>query len=126
MGIDIAYQDGEGASPGYLVDDLNEGYGGKYVYIKPIFTSDKSAAASGFDVVIKDVADNNPLAKDVSKGAGDLGAGKFRYIIPRYIDDSPKVKYINIVETLSKEDSCTQNINKGRGGRTLYLCWHSQ
>ena len=94
-----------------------------YIYIKPVYSSDTSAAASGFDVVIKNSEENNSLAKDVSKGAGDLGAGKYRYIIPQYTLGSPKVKSIVIVENLSEEGSCTQDINKGRGGRSLYLCW---
>ena len=123
-GIDVITQDLREAPTGYLEEDVNKGFGGKYVYIKPIFTKDKSTASSGFNLVITDSENNNPVAKDVSKGAGDLGAGQFRYIIPRYDDNVHKVKEIKLVESLNNDfNSCTQDINKGRGGRELYLCW---
>ena len=33
-------------------------------------------------------------------------------------------KEIKLVESLNNDfNSCTQDINKGRGGRELYLCW---
>ena len=123
-GIDVISQDVGGAPEGYLEEDVNKGFGGKYVYIKPIITEDKLSASSGFNLVITNNENNNPVAKDVSKGAGDLGAGQFRYIVPRYDDNVLKVKEIKLVESLNNDfNSCTQDINKGRGGRELYLCW---
>ena len=123
-GIDVISQDKRGAPAGYLKEDVNKGFGGKYVYIKPIFTEDKLSGSSGFNLVITNNENNNPVAKDLSKGAGDLGAGQFRYIVPRYDDDSRKVTEIKLVENLNNDfNSCTSDINKGRGGRELYLCW---
>ena len=106
------------APEGFLDEDIGQGLPGKYfVYIGPIFTPDRSLAASTIDFVLSD---------DPIKGMDDLAksyGGKYRYLRPLNNDDKPKITNIQLVERNNVLDGCTTNINSGRGGRYLYLCW---
>ena len=114
-GISVLY--GNTGAPSYT--DINEGFHGKEVQIKPIWTYDKSKAASGFELVISDIEDNTTNNENIANGSG----GKFRYIIPKYTSYAPKITDILIVQDRQQDMNCTDDINKERLGPHLYLCW---
>ena len=130
-GFDVRYEDQDGLvleSSGYIVNNINNGFGGKFVYIKPTYTMDKFRAATSFQLTvtyINDIKDRRPDIKDLAKGAG----GPYRYITPVYdghsIPTKRVVSTIYFTETNPDRTSCTENINQGREGRNLFLCWET-
>ena len=57
--------------------------------------------------------------------------GKYRYLQKVRNPASPKVISISLVNKKPRDlkasnfSDCTENINSGRGGKTLYLCWNT-
>ena len=91
-----------------------------------MFTAVEEEAATGFEILIKDQAIPHDkltithTTTDVAKGAG----GKWRYIRNQYEPNAKKVIDIHFKETTGAGFGvCTIDINGGRGGRTLFLCW---
>jgi len=106
---------GETAPDGHLPENINEGYGGSTVWLAPLTTNNRAQAARGFKFWRQYIfgAKNIP---NLSKGAG----GPFRYIKALYKGDHV-VTSVYLSE--HRGNQCTTDINKGRKGRYLYLCW---
>ncbi|KZW01226.1 hypothetical protein EXIGLDRAFT_760985 [Exidia glandulosa HHB12029] len=104
-------------------DDINFQFGGDYVWLVPVKTSDRGAAATGWDLDITSKA--IPWAQDLAAGAG----GDYRYIFASYGGGTP-VTELGLYRTGSGistpppgYDAMTGDINKGRGKTYLYLVW---
>ena len=123
-GIDVLYQTHDGAPDGYLSQNINKGFSGKWVYIKPKRTSDILRAASGFELVL----DRNPHPHEKDLSGGSLSM-YYRYLFPTYTKWStwsPRINVTSIyfLESNPNRESCTEDINKDRNkGQFLYLCW---
>lgn len=136
--VEVVYGDNTNAIDG---EDINKGFGSKlidvlhinsslilivylvsteYVYLVAKYTEDSSKAASGFSVHTTYVEDLD--ANDIAKGDGlDL----YRYIHNHYYyenSDMPLVGSVYLKEDVMG-DGHTDDLNKDRGGRFLYLCW---
>lgn len=106
--------------------DLNHQLGGKFVWLTPEYTTDASAAATGFAITVSRIADLS-LA-DISKGT--LGS-RFRYVVPVY--DARAKGRITEVQLLRTErplraaptgwQGMSTDVNEGRGRACLYLIW---
>ncbi|KAK0186213.1 hypothetical protein F5146DRAFT_1069856 [Armillaria mellea] len=120
--VEVVYGD----SSGSLGDqDINKGFGGQYVYLVPKYTPNRSEAARAFSFHTTDVEDM--CADDLSKGDG---LALFRYLHAHYRpnDDDwrPPIRNVWLTEekTPSRdENGRTDDLNKDRGGRFLFLCW---
>ena len=93
------------------------------MYLKPLYKAienfEEEHAATDFKVTIVD--NHIPGLKDLAKGAG----GKYRYIEKvNRLGEGQKVTAIHIrKKTGIGSGACTSDINEGRGGLFLYLCW---
>ena len=124
--INVAVQMLSGAPDGYIDSDINEGlhslFHNWYAYIGPTFTAIGTEAATSFRLLIQD----NSISglKDLADGMG----GKYRYL--EKVSEPNKQKIISIHLTDSNTntgyDGCTENINEGRGGKDLFLCWYAE
>ena len=124
--INVAVQMLTGAPDGYIDLDINDGlhslFHNWYAYIGPIFTAIDTEAATSFRLLIQD----NSISglKDLADGMG----GKYRYL--KKVSEPNKQKIISIHLTDSNTntgfDGCTENINEGRGGKDLFLCWYAE
>ncbi|KAI9327976.1 hypothetical protein BDR26DRAFT_874636, partial [Obelidium mucronatum] len=122
--------------------DINQGFGGKYVHICLNRTSNPALAITGF-TFHREPAANIPLPtsseQDLAKGAG----GDYRYLraVKQRTGEGEvqgkgaaaarKVKDVWLWRTKDENDlppsamgfDRTTDINEGRGGDYLYLCW---
>lgn len=110
--------------------DINRGFGGKFIYLQPLWTK-HSAAAVG-DISVRTSGSFPQWAKkrgltDLAKGAG----GDFRFLDVKHgAGFESGITEITLWEKRLYAiphgwDGMTQDINKGRGGRFLYLVWRS-
>ncbi|KAJ8073636.1 hypothetical protein PM082_011914 [Marasmius tenuissimus] len=101
--------------------DINKGMGGECSYIKPEYTDKRSEAAFGFEVEVTKIEDFH--AADLSKGDRMT---YFRYLHAFYtyggLPAITKV-WISTVKDTTEGDGRTGDINRNRGGESLYLCW---
>jgi len=106
--------------------DINEGFGGDFVWLLPIWTTRLSEGASGIELIIQ--SEENKDYQDLAKGTG----GEFRYL--KMIRDASSRKRITEIklfrttnESLKPSDlgypNYSEDINKNRRGDFLYLCW---
>ncbi|KAH7107369.1 hypothetical protein BKA62DRAFT_131031 [Auriculariales sp. MPI-PUGE-AT-0066] len=107
----------DGGSP-----NINHGFDGQCVYLTPIYTSDPSQAARGFEVRL--TTSDDSVGQDLSWGA----SGKPRWLVPTMGDFSGSrpmthVELVRSEKKLKVTDAMTGNINEGRGGDFLYLRW---
>ncbi|KAI1390597.1 uncharacterized protein F4822DRAFT_426445 [Hypoxylon trugodes] len=115
--LEVVYDDRRGAVDG---EDINKGFGGEYVYLRPHYTSNRDEAACGFSLYTTYVEDL--CATSISKGDGrDL----HRYINVYHKLDNEKTRVVRSVYLREKKmgDAQTDDLNRGRKGRYLYLCW---
>ncbi|KAJ5322430.1 hypothetical protein N7452_010719 [Penicillium brevicompactum] len=106
--------------------DINDGLGGGYVWLCPIWTEVKSHAISEIRLRIQSHADSD--FQDLAYGAG----GDYRYLIS-IRDDEQKISSISLVRRKDSFDSgdirqlgyngWTEDINQDRGGAYLRLVW---
>ena len=106
--------------------DCNKGFGGKFTWLVPTYTSDPNGALTGFIFVRQD----NPVPGlgDLAEGAG----GQFRYIIvQRELQNPAKVTKVALWRRSQGTSGVpagyrakTSDINEGRGGDYLYLVWN--
>ena len=116
--IEVAYRDDKGAPSGFIDDNINKGFNGTFVYIRPTWTDDKFQAATSFE--FKKTGDEDNSYKNIAKGAG----GEYRYLIPQTNAGGQPINTIWLTE--NKSDAvCADELNAGRGGRDLYLCWEA-
>lgn len=110
--------------------DINNGFGGKYVWLVPIWTSSKDESVTNIHFVKQE--DHNDAYKDLAAGTG----GEYRYL--KMMKDtshtrikrvgllrSPKSKYIFGDRHKYGWDECTDDINSDRKGDWLHLCWNT-
>ncbi|EKM50341.1 uncharacterized protein PHACADRAFT_105609 [Phanerochaete carnosa HHB-10118-sp] len=130
--IEVIYGDYAAQAPAVRVvevsggnDDINAGFGGKYVWLRPIYTYNPAEAASRFDLIIQD--GEHLDWPDLAKWAG----GKYRFL--RAVNDhmSPvkitqlallRGGYVEKVDGWGYSEK-TGDINGGRWGDYLYLVW---
>jgi len=107
-------------------DDINKGQGGANVFLVPVWTLSTTEAVTGLQIIIQSEA--NSKYQDLSKGAG----GANRYIKLLKKKNSPtRIKKVGLlrgpgINARKNEfgyNECTIDINKGRGGDDLFLCW---
>lgn len=111
------------------VNDINKGFQGDFVYLKPVWTTDRSKAADNIKFYIED--DFPQWAKD--RGLKDLATGAggdFRFIEALNEGSNKKIVQTKLFDTqlARTPDTWTDftiDINKGRGGRYLYCVWRS-
>jgi len=116
-GLHVTYTWGDANVPqGHLAEDINKGFGGAYVWLEPIYTDNADEAASGFHFWHQSTKDED--YDDLAKGAG----GDWRYIKSLH-DGEGKVTGVHLTEDNTKYEHCTEDLNRKRGGRYLYLCW---
>ena len=112
--------------PGYIQTNINQDFNGNINYIKPTWTNNKTEAATSFNLLITYISNTNYT--DITKGAGiqDDHIHDYRYLIAQF-DNNDEAKITNITleeKRLSNAGwSCTGNLNKGRGGNDLFMCW---
>ncbi|KAL4067473.1 hypothetical protein V8B97DRAFT_1918959 [Scleroderma yunnanense] len=114
--VEVVYGDSSGSLG---EEDINKGFGGQYVYLKPKYTFSRNDAARGFSFHTTYVEDL--CANDLSKGDGkDL----YRYIHAHYRPngDGRPIGQVYL-STIEDGDGHTADLNRDRGGRYLYLCW---
>ncbi|KAJ8091245.1 hypothetical protein PM082_004221 [Marasmius tenuissimus] len=102
----------------FRCQDINRGMGGKYSYITPEYTNKRSEAASAFLVEITKIKDLH--AADLSKGDGQPYS---RYLHAFYTFGGSAAIAKVWLSTTTEGDGRTEDINQGRGGGSLYLCW---
>lgn len=105
--------------------DINRGHGGKYVYIRPLLTSDPTQAISGLALTftrssvsgpnIMEGANDSPFASLVYNQGGTPMTGLFLLRSDFETDFS----------SLPNFAGQTTNINANRGGDCLYLVWRT-
>jgi hypothetical protein len=93
---------------------------GSYVYLVAKYTDDRNQAACGFSLFTTYVEDL--CANDISKGDGKE---LFRYIHVHYHPNNSGQQVVGSVYLKEEKlyDGHTDDLNKDRGGRYLYLCW---
>ncbi|PPQ65109.1 hypothetical protein CVT24_003070 [Panaeolus cyanescens] len=112
----VVYGDNRKAVSG---EDINKGFGGEYSYLVPVYTENPSEAATAFSITITSMEELN--ADDLCKGDGKHE--RFVYLNAHYsLSNGPPIKRLSLSE---KEEGIgyTIDLNKGRGGRFLYLNW---
>lgn len=115
--IEVVYGHAFSTDRHTLPQDINKGYQGSYVYLKPIFTTNRNEAATKFKLKIGIFSLPH---RDLAKGAG----GAYRYLLPvNDIAVNKKITRIWLSEN-QEGDGYTSDINKNRGGRFLYLNWN--
>ncbi|PLB44202.1 hypothetical protein P170DRAFT_392296 [Aspergillus steynii IBT 23096] len=108
--------------------DVNKGYGGDYVWLVPVWTTQVEDAASNVQVVIQESEEEGH--DDLASGAG----GDYRYLLPQPQENNSNK--ITDVQLYRSEDSLSSDalgdmgfqgmssdINKDRDGDYLYLLW---
>uniref|UniRef100_T1IMR4 Uncharacterized protein n=1 Tax=Strigamia maritima TaxID=126957 RepID=T1IMR4_STRMM len=111
-----------------LNTDINGGFGGDYVWLVPVWTTNPAEAATSIQVIIQD--GNNGQYKDMAKGAG----GSYRYV--KMAHDSASNERITELKLWRTPDGgskpskngwnyWTGDINANRGGDYLYICWQT-
>jgi len=113
---DVIVNYGEGNCKDCLIEDVNKGCGGDFVWLRPVYTFNENEAAGCFLFSRSKTA--VPHMCDLAKGAG----GEFRYIRPVPVHDK-KIRSVFLSEN-ETGDGFTTNLNEGREGRSLYLCWY--
>ncbi|KAH7100080.1 hypothetical protein BKA62DRAFT_620562, partial [Auriculariales sp. MPI-PUGE-AT-0066] len=128
----VVYGDHESQAPPNAVheinnnsNDLNHGFGGKFVWLVPQGNSNQQEATGGYDLALSDSA----MAgyDDIGKGAG----GKFRYLVKRSqpnakIDEIGLLRSSAINGVKDVPDGWTgmsTDLNDGRGKSFLYLLY---
>ncbi|GJE91722.1 hypothetical protein PsYK624_078720 [Phanerochaete sordida] len=107
--------------------DINAGFGGKYVWLVPLYTFDPAEAASRFDLIVQE--DGYGGWPDLAKGAG----GQFRFLRAVH-DPRAHVKIRELAFLRSGAGAVggvegwgfsgrTEDINRERQGDWLYLMW---
>ncbi len=102
----------------YLREDINKGYGGDYVWLRPIYTYKSSEAVNYFHVEIYNHQRYETIG-DLARGAG----GAYRYLVPSNSGCGDKIRDVWLSD-LQNGRGFTKDINKGRGGRYLFLNWN--
>ncbi|KAI1787223.1 hypothetical protein LXA43DRAFT_1098442 [Ganoderma leucocontextum] len=130
--IDVIYGDQPSQAPSERLrdlnwegDDINYQYGGKFVWLIPRYTTQRSAAVIGFEMAIQEGADGT--LKDLAKGAG----GDFCYLLPiKDVTKEAKVTQVALLRLNGSLGQCpagwsgnTMDINKNRGKTFPYLLW---
>jgi hypothetical protein len=117
-GLEISYNNTTAVLNDDWSHDLNDGFGGEYVYIHPLYTSNRNEAACGFSVLTTYQEDFS--AGDYSKGDKlDL----YRYLLTHQRYDKSQVITRIYLSTKQDGDGFTDDLNKDRGGRFFYLNW---
>ncbi|EJD46545.1 hypothetical protein AURDEDRAFT_164373 [Auricularia subglabra TFB-10046 SS5] len=106
--------------------DINFQFKGKYVWLRPVFTTNTSDAATGFQLVV---------SKNAAAGGSDLAAGtggSYRYINPTSTAGTPQVTQLALYRTNKSLSAppqgyygMTGDININRGKSYLYLIWRA-
>ncbi|KAJ5645898.1 hypothetical protein N7490_002270 [Penicillium lividum] len=106
--------------------DINNGFGGKFVWIVASYHNNESTAISDIKIDIQDEQDTG--RHDLASGTG----GKFRYLSWRN-DGSKKITTLQLLRRRDQVtwdtvrnlgfDGWTSDINAGRGGDFLHLVW---
>jgi len=111
------YPDAEPPSAEHLDEDINKGFGGAYTWLRPVVTTNRQEAASGFEFwrQRRPAIGFLDLAKDTK--------GDYRYITALTEGGAAVTKVWLQENRPGNGDLCTINLNIRRGGRRLYLCW---
>jgi hypothetical protein len=113
--IDVEYCE---QCPEYcLREDINKGYKGDHVWLRPIYTYNPSEAVNCFHVEIHKNQRYESLG-DLARGAG----GAYRYLVPSNSGGSDKIRDVWLSD-LQNGRGFTKDINEGRRGRFLFLNW---
>lgn len=135
--IQVVYTDQSVERPQNLITestggspDINKGFGGKYVWLVPVWTSNADKAVTNIQFVMQ--SSSNEAYRDLAAGTG----GQYRYL--KMLKDmshtrikrvgllrSPKAKYIYGDRHKYGWDECTEDINSDRKGDWLHLCWNT-
>ena len=97
--------------------------GGKYTWLIPVFTDRKEEAATSFSVTItNDWPAKISKDRDLVRGS----KGPSRYLTPHKSSNKPAITGLSFWRPIfsTSYSSCTSDINEGRGGDFLYLCWN--
>ncbi|KAL4935950.1 hypothetical protein BDV06DRAFT_217035 [Aspergillus oleicola] len=109
--------------------DINNGFGGKFVWLVASYHNNRPTAISDIRIVITD--NEKPGQLDLARGAGGL----FRYL-ETTTNGGSKVAELRLLrrkEPATRETfhglgytGWTNDINDGRGGDFLYLVWRNE
>ncbi|KAF1993716.1 hypothetical protein P154DRAFT_527585 [Amniculicola lignicola CBS 123094] len=105
--------------------DINKGFGGKYVYIRPLLTMDRSKAISSLSIF-------RPKTEDKARVNLATGAkGGFRYVnVYRDANLRPVTRLLllrsdkKVTQLPNGFNEISTDINEGRGGDFLHLVWN--
>ena len=109
-------------------NDINNGFGGKFVYLVPQYTTNPRDAITGISVVA--IGGFKAGFTDMASGAG----GSYRYLIPEKSGNRRRVTTLRLFRTYTSSDlggqkdrsglgESTNDINEGRGKTYLYLLY---
>jgi hypothetical protein len=132
--IRVEYSSNEGGRPSNRIrevfgqnDDINYKFGGKFVYLVPVYTYDIESAMTSIDVVIR--GSKWPGYNDVAQGAG----GDFRYIVAvRNSFERSKITEVALLRNsnsrgnlgqVSGYSGISRDINENRAKDFLHLIW---
>jgi|EP01040_Poterioochromonas_malhamensis_P006833 hypothetical protein len=129
--LDVIYGDNPSQMPPSSVqenygqsNDINKGFGGKYVWLQVVWTPDINQAVTGYHFIKQ--SDEDKRYQDLAKGAG----GDYRYLLPlkqpNYNFRLTEVKLFRSDKEILQfpgYDGHTTDINGGRGKSFLYLAW---
>jgi len=111
--------------------DINSGYGGDFVWLKPIWTDDVTKAVTSIEFVKQKEA--NSEYKDLAKGAG----GDYRYLkLLRDPQSKARITEAGLWRQLNKTEGpryppketyqfVTKDLNMDREGDYLFVCWNA-
>ncbi|KAH8927825.1 hypothetical protein BT69DRAFT_1277677 [Atractiella rhizophila] len=109
--------------------DINDGFGGSFVWVHPILTTDRSQAITGIKLHILK-AEISGWGENVGQGRGS-GGYNYRYLETVREEGKPPITGLSFLRS-DKAASCpphfkdyTGDINDKRGGSFLYLCWRT-
>ncbi|PLB45808.1 hypothetical protein P170DRAFT_512430 [Aspergillus steynii IBT 23096] len=140
--VTVMYADNEYAAPDEAIpeiqgktSDINAGYGGRFVWLKPDWTPDKQNAISNLSFTKSNSELRNYNDITVRVSAKDA----YRYIVPERGGESKitKVALFRTSENLSSDQILARikergfyhfssDLNQGRGGDYLYLLWANE
>jgi len=103
--------------------DINAGFSVGYGFLYPTWTNFKEEAATSIE--FHTVPENEPVESSddiIVLPLGVEGVTSYLKIIRTDIKNR-RIARVGLLRDFPSNEYCTDNFNKDRGGKTLFLCW---